>query len=75
MVYKWQDDNYYEGNFVSGTLPHFGWLDAQISYRPVGTKSTFRFGGTNIGNFYARTGFGSPSVGGLYYFSYGYNLF
>lgn len=75
VVYKWQDDNYYEGTFVSGTLPHFGWLDAQISYRPVGTKSTFRFGGTNIGNFYARTGFGSPSVGGLYYFSYGYNLF
>ncbi len=75
VVYKWQDDNYYEGTFVSGTLPHFGWLDAQISYRPAGTKSTFRVGGTNIGNFYARTGFGSPSVGGLYYVSYGYNLF
>jgi outer membrane receptor protein involved in Fe transport len=75
VVYKWQDDNYYEGTFVSGTLPHFGWLDAQITYRPVGTKSTFRAGGTNIGNFYARTGFGSPAVGGLYYLSYGYNLF
>lgn len=75
VVYKWQDDNYYEGTFVSGTLPHFGWLDAQITYRPVGTKSTFRLGGTNIGNFYARTGFGSPYVGGLYYMSYGYNLF
>ena len=75
VVYKWQDDNYYEGTFVSGTLPHFGWLDAQISYRPLGTKSTFRAGGTNIGNFYARTGFGSPAVGGLYYLSYGYNLF
>jgi outer membrane receptor protein involved in Fe transport len=75
VVYKWQDDNYYEGTFVSGTLPHFGWLDAQVTYRPVGTKSTFRVGGTNIGNFYARTGFGSPYVGGLYYISYGYNLF
>lgn len=75
VVYKWQDDNYYEGTFVSGTLPHFGWLDAQVTYRPAGTKSTFRIGGTNIGNFYARTGFGSPYVGGLYYMSYGYNLF
>lgn len=75
VVYKWQDDNYYEGTFVSGTLPHFGWLDAQVTYRPAGTKSTFRVGGTNIGNFYARTGFGSPAVGGLYYMSYGYNLF
>jgi len=75
VVFKWQDSNYYEGTFVSGTLPYFGWWDAQVSYRPKGTKSTFRIGGTNLGNFYARTGFGSPSVGGLYYMSYGYNLF
>jgi len=75
VVFKWQDDNYYEGTFVSGTLPHFGWWDAQVSYRPAGTKSTFRIGGTNIGNNYQRTGFGSPYVGGLYYMSYGWNLF
>ncbi|MGQ0739736.1 MAG: TonB-dependent receptor domain-containing protein [Bacteroidota bacterium] len=75
VVFKWQDNNYYEGTFVSGTLPYFGWWDAQVSYRPKGTKSVFRMGGTNLGNFYARTGYGSPSVGGLYYISYGYNLF
>ncbi len=75
VVFKWQDNNYYEGTFVSGTLPYFGWWDAQITYRPEKTKSVFRAGGTNLGNFYARTGFGSPSVGGLYYISYGYNLF
>lgn len=75
VVYKWQDNNYYEGTFVSGTLPYFGWWDAQVSYRPHGTKSVFRVGGTNLGNFYARTGYGSPAVGGLYYISYGYNIF
>ena len=75
VVFKWQDNNYYEGTFVSGTLPYFGWWDAQVSYRPYGTKSVFRAGGTNLGNFYARTGFGSPAVGGLYYISYGYNIF
>lgn len=75
VVAKWQDNNYYEGTFVSGTLPYFTWVDAQITYRPANTKSTFRIGGTNIGNNYYRTGFGSPYVGGLYYFSYGYNLF
>ena len=75
VVFKWQDNNYYEGTFVSGTLPYFGWWDAQVTYRPKGTKSVFRIGGTNLGNFYARTGFGSPAVGGLYYMSYGYNLF
>ncbi len=75
VVFKWQDNNYYEGTFVSGTLPYFGWWDAQVSYRPKGTKSVFRLGALNLGNFYARTGFGSPHVGGLYYMSYGYNLF
>lgn len=74
IVYKWQDDNYYEGTFITGTLPSFGWLDAQVSYRPKGTKSTFRVGGTNVANNYQRTGYGSPAVGGLYYMSYGYNL-
>jgi hypothetical protein len=73
-VVKWQDNNYYEGTFVTGTLPYFAWVDAQITYRPAGTKSTFRLGGTNIGNNYYRTGYGSPAVGGLYYFSYGFNL-
>ncbi len=75
VVMRWQDNNYYEGTFVSGTLPYFTWVDAQISYRMPKTKSVFRIGGTNIGNSYYRTGFGSPAVGGLYYVSYGYNLF
>jgi len=76
VVYKWQDRNYYEGTFVTATLPAFGWWDAQVTYRPAqNPKSTFRVGGTNIANNYQRTGFGSPYVGGLYYVSYGYNLF
>ncbi|MDP9229504.1 MAG: TonB-dependent receptor [Bacteroidota bacterium] len=74
VVVKWQDNNYYEGTFVSGTLPAFTWVDAQLTYHVPKTKSTFRLGGTNIGNNYYRTGFGSPYVGGLYYVSYGYNL-
>lgn len=73
-VVKWQDNNYYEGTFISGTLPYFAWVDAQVSYRPTGTKSVFRVGGTNLGNNYYRTGYGSPAVGGLYYISYGYNI-
>lgn len=74
VVVKWQDNNYYEGTFATGTLPYFTWVDAQISYRPPNTKSVFRAGGTNLGNNYYRTGYGSPAVGGLYYISYGFNL-
>jgi hypothetical protein len=38
-------------------------------------KSVIRLGGTNVLNNYQRTGYGSPYVGGLYYISYGYNVF
>lgn len=75
VIVKWQDNNFYEGTFVTGTLPYFTTVDAQVSYRLPGTKSIFRVGGSNVGNTYYRTGFGSPSVGGLYYISYGYNIF
>jgi outer membrane receptor protein involved in Fe transport len=74
VVAKWQDNSYYEGTFVSGTLPYFTWVDAQVTYRVPKSKSVFRIGGTNLGNNYYRTGYGSPYVGGLYYVSYGYNL-
>lgn len=74
IVAKWQDVNYYEGTFVTGTLPAFTWVDAQVTYRIPKTKSLIRIGGTNVLNHYARTGYGSPYVGGLYYISYGYNL-
>lgn len=74
VVVKWQDNSYYEGTFATGTLPYFTWVDAQISYRPPNTRSVFRAGGTNLGNNYYRTGYGSPAVGGLYYISYGFNL-
>ncbi|RYY56364.1 MAG: TonB-dependent receptor [Chitinophagaceae bacterium] len=74
-VVKWQDNNYYEGTFVTGTLPYYTTVDAQITYRPKQSKSVWRIGGTNLGNNYYRSGYGSPAVGGLYYVSYGYNIF
>jgi outer membrane receptor protein involved in Fe transport len=74
FVWRWQDNNYYEGTFATGTLPYFGWLDGQISYKLPNTKSLFRIGATNILNSYYRTGYGSPYVGGLYYVSYAFNV-
>jgi hypothetical protein len=75
VIAKWQNFNNYEGTFVAGQLPAFTWVDAQVSYRMPKSKSVFRLGGSNILNHYARTGYGSPYVGGLYYVSYGYNIF
>ncbi|TCZ73867.1 TonB-dependent receptor [Flaviaesturariibacter aridisoli] len=75
LVWKWQDVNNYEGTFVSGTLPAYHTIDAQLSYRVPNTKSVFRIGATNLANQYYRSGYGSPYVGGLYYASFGYNIF
>jgi hypothetical protein len=75
IIAKWQNFNNYEGTFVAGQLPAFWWVDAQVSYRMPKSKSVFRLGGSNILNHYARTGYGSPYVGGVYYVSYGYNIF
>ena len=72
VVVKWQDRNYYE-DFRIRYTPYFAWLDGQISTAPK-TKGIWRIGGTNLGNAYYRTGFGSPYVGGMYYISYGYNI-
>lgn len=74
IVWRYQDDVFYESTFATGTLPAFGWLDGQISYRIPNAKSLIRLGGTNLLNNYKRTGFGNPYVGGLYYVSYGYNI-
>lgn len=74
FVWKWQDNLYYESTFATGTLPYFGWLDGQISYKMPASKSVIRIGGTNLGNNYYRTGYGNPYVGGLYYVSFGYNI-
>jgi outer membrane receptor protein involved in Fe transport len=75
FIYKWQDENYYEGTFATGTLPSFGWLDGQITYKLPNSKSLLRIGATNLLNNYQRTGYGNPYIGGLYYASFGYNVF
>ncbi len=75
VIVKYQDANYYEGTFVTGMLPQFTWVDAQVSYKIPKSKSVLKIGGSNVANEYRRTGYGSPYVGGVYYVSYGYNVF
>ena len=74
FVWKWQSENYYEGTFVTGTLPSYGSLDGQFSYKIPNSKSMFRIGGTNIINQFNRSAYGNPYVGGLYYVSFAYNV-
>lgn len=75
ILYRWQDKMVWEGTFGTGNVDAFGSLDAQISYRLPKIKSLIKLGATNLTNTYYTTAFGNPSVGGLYYVSFGYNVF
>ena len=75
VVYRWQDQVNWEGTFGTGQIPAYGVLDAQVSYKLPAIKSMIKLGATNLTNHYYRSAFGNPEVGGLYYISFGYNVF
>jgi Outer membrane receptor for ferrienterochelin and colicins len=50
-------------------IPAFSTFDGQISKKIPGIKSIVKLGGTNIGSKLYTTGWGNPSVGGMYYVS------
>ncbi len=76
ITYRWQDSYVYESSFVSGTTPAFGALDAQISMKlPSLQNSMIKIGATNLLNKYYNDAIGNSQVGGLYYISFGYNVF
>lgn len=75
LVVRAQREFFYQGTFGTATLPQFSTWDAMVSYKLPKIRSLLKLGGTNIGNRYFRTGFGSPAQGGLYYVSFAYNVF
>ncbi len=70
-----QDGFFYESDFRQGDIAGFTTIDAQVSYKFPQSRSLLKIGGTNIGNKYYKTAFGNPQIGGLYYVSFGYNVF
>lgn len=75
IVYRWQEAFDYQSDLANGTVPAYQTLDAQISYKLPKIKSAIRFGATNLLNQYYITALANPSIGGLYYASFGYNIF
>ena len=75
VIYKWQDKINWEGTFGAGEVPSFGTVDAAISYKIGKTNNLVKLGANNLFNNYYRNAFGNPYVGGLYYISFGYNVF
>ena len=67
--YRWQISYLWQSPFVSGNVPSFGTVDAQISFKVQNYNSIVKIGGSNILNRQYRTSFGNPEIGGMYYIS------
>ena len=75
ITYRWQDAFFYESDFVTGTVPAFHNLDAQVSYKLPAIHSLIGVGANNLLNQYYYMAMGNPSIGGLYYVRFAYNIF
>ncbi|MBL0355623.1 MAG: TonB-dependent receptor [Chitinophagaceae bacterium] len=75
VTYRWQDAFYYESDFTNGTVNAIHTLDAQVSYKIPSAKSVIKIGANNMLNEYYTNGIGNAVIGGLYYVSFGYNIF
>ncbi|MVN21073.1 TonB-dependent receptor [Mucilaginibacter arboris] len=69
VQYRWQEQFLWESPFATGTVPAFGTVDAQVSYKINPAKCTVKVGGSNILNKYYVTSYGNPQIGAVYYVS------
>ncbi len=75
LSYRWQQALLYQGDFATGNLPDIHNVDAQVSYKLPSTKSIIKFGANNLLNSYYYNAIGNSNIGGLYYVSFGYNIY
>jgi len=75
IAYRWQEAFYFQGDFANDNLPAIHTVDAQINFKIPSIKSVIKLGGNNVLNQYYVNAAGNSIVGGLYYVSFGYNVF
>ncbi|HYC30598.1 MAG TPA: TonB-dependent receptor, partial [Chitinophagaceae bacterium] len=67
VVWRWQDEVFWESTLATGEVPSFSTIDAQVSFKFPKLKSTIKLGGTNIFNHRYIQFVAGPAIGGLYY--------
>lgn len=75
FIFRFQSEFDYQSDLANGVVPAYKVLDAQISYKLPKVRSVVRLGANNLLNQYYITALANPSIGGLYYASFGYNIF
>ncbi|MBS1609011.1 MAG: TonB-dependent receptor [Bacteroidetes bacterium] len=74
IIYRWQSSIEYQSDFADGTVPEINVVDASVNFKCPKIKTLIKVGANNLFNSYYRTGIGNPSIGGLYYVSFAYNV-
>jgi outer membrane receptor protein involved in Fe transport len=69
VVWKWQDTFLWESPLVTGVIPAYNNIDAQVTLKLPSIKSTVKVGGANVFNYKYLQYAGGPTIGGLYYIS------
>ena len=67
VVWRWQDEVFWESTLANGKVPSYSTFDAQVNVRVPKYKTTVKVGGSNILNKRYVQFAAGPTIGGLYY--------
>jgi iron complex outermembrane recepter protein len=67
IVWRWQESFLWESPLVTGTIPSYSVVDAQVTFRFPKLNSQIKTGGANIFNKRYIQYAGGPTIGALYY--------
>jgi iron complex outermembrane recepter protein len=67
VVWRWQQSFLWESPLVTGTIPSYNTIDAQVTFRFPKLNSQIKAGGADIFNKRYIQYAGGPTIGGLYY--------
>ncbi|WP_292010963.1 TonB-dependent receptor [Chryseobacterium sp.] len=74
IVGKWQTGFDWQSPLANGYIPSYATIDAQINIKFPEINSNIKIGGTNILNHYYYQYAAGPTIGGLYYIAYTFDL-
>ena len=69
IVWRWQDEVFWESTLANGEVPSYSTFDAQVNLRVPELKATIKVGGSNIFNRRYIQFAAGPTIGALYYIS------
>jgi iron complex outermembrane recepter protein len=67
VVWRWQQAFLWESPLVTGTVPSYNTIDAQVTFRFPKLNSQLKLGGADLFNKRYIQYAGGPTIGGLYY--------